>query len=322
MTLMAARRFELEVGGGRSLDVSVDGPAGKLALVFHLGTPCAGLLFRPLVEEAAKRGLRTVVYSRPGYATSTPYPGRSVADAVPDVRAILDELGAREFVTIGWSGGGPHALACAALLPDRCAAALSLAGVAPYPAEGIDWMAGMGAENVDEFSLALDGEAALNPWIEAQAKGLRQIEADDVAAALGGLVSEVDKASLTGEFAEFMAAAFREAVSTGIAGWRDDDLAFTRPWGFALDAIDRPVAVWQGRQDRMVPFAHGQWLAEHIANARVRLYEDEGHLSLGVHALARIRAARLARAGSIRSGRTPGSPRRSPPPRHRCTGRG
>jgi len=194
-----------------------------------------------------------------------------VADAVRDVQAILGELDAEEFVTIGWSGGGPHALACAANLPDRCAAAVSLAGVAPYAAAGLDWMAGMGPENIEEFNLALQGEAALTPWLEQQAVALSQVEGPAVAAALGGLVSDVDKAALTGEFAEFMAAVFRRAVSSGIAGWRDDDLAFTRDWGFDLARIERPVAVWQGEQDRMVPFTHGQWLAQHIPNARVRL---------------------------------------------------
>jgi pimeloyl-ACP methyl ester carboxylesterase len=211
-----------------------------------------------------------------------------VADAVADVQAILGELDADEFVTIGWSGGGPHALACAASLPDRCAAAVSLAGVAPYAAAGLDWMAGMGPENIEEFNLALEGEAALTPWLEREAKVLGQVKGPDVAGALGGLVSDIDKAALTGEFAEFIASVFRRAVSSGIAGWRDDDLAFTRDWGFDLAQIERPVAVWQGEQDRMVPFTHGQWLAEHIPNARVRLYRDEGHLSLAVKALDRI----------------------------------
>ena len=286
--VIAARQLQLKLPDGRALEILIDGPAEGLPLIFHFGTPCAAVFFRPLVAEATRRKLRTVIYSRPGYATSSAKPGRTVADAVGDVQAILGELDAEEFVTIGWSGGGPHALACAANLPDRCAAAVSLAGVAPYAAAGLDWMAGMGPENIEEFNLALQGEAALTPWLEQQAVALGQVEGPAVAAALGGLVSDVDKAALTGEFAEFMAAVFRRAVSSGIAGWRDDDLAFTQDWGFDLARIERPVAVWQGEQDRMVPFTHGQWLARHIPNARVRLYRDEGHLSLGVKALDRI----------------------------------
>jgi pimeloyl-ACP methyl ester carboxylesterase len=285
---LAARQVQLKLPDGRDLEVLTDGPTDGLPLIFHYGTPCAAVLFRPLVAEATQRRLRIVVYSRPGYAMSTPRPGRSVADAIVDVQAILGELDLEEFVTIGWSGGGPHALACAANLSDRCAAAVSLAGVAPCAATGLDWMAGMGPENIEEFNLALEGEVALTPWLEREAKALSQVKGPDVAAALGGLVSDVDKAALTGEFSEFIASTFRRAVSSGIAGWRDDDLAFTRDWGFDLARIERPVAVWQGEQDRMVPFTHGQWLAEHIPNARVRLHRDEGHLSLAVNALDRI----------------------------------
>ena len=214
-----------------------------------------------------------------------------------DVAAILDTLGADRFVTLGWSGGGPHAVACAALLPDRCAAAASLAGVAPWPAEGLDWLAGMGPENVEEFSAALEGERGLTAALLRMAKGLEAIRGAEVAAALGGLVSDVDKRALTGEFADMLAESFRRSVSTGIAGWRDDDLAFTRSWGFDLRAIRRRVAVWQGGQDRMVPFAHGQWLAAQIPTARVHLYPDEGHLSLGVASLDGI-VADLAELGS------------------------
>jgi pimeloyl-ACP methyl ester carboxylesterase len=279
---------QVELSDGRVLEVLCDGPEDGMALVFQNGTPTAAVLFAPLVEIAAARGLRTVTYSRPGYAASTAKPGRSVADAAADVAAILDAIGADRFVTIGWSGGGPHALACAALLADRCAAAVSLSGVAPYPAAGLDWLAGMGPENVEEFTLTLEGDSALTPWLEEAAKELATVQGDDVAAALGGLVSDVDKASLTGDYAEFVAATFRRAVSTGVAGWRDDDLAFAKPWGFELDAIERPVAVWQGGEDRMVPMAHGEWLAEHIPGAHKHLYPDEGHLSLGVSALHRI----------------------------------
>jgi pimeloyl-ACP methyl ester carboxylesterase len=268
--------------------------SGDQPLVFHWGTPSAAVWFDPLAAAAAKVGLRLVTYSRPGYAGSTPRPGRSVADAADDVTAILDALGADTFVTLGWSGGGPHALACAALMPDRCAAATSLAGVAPYPAEGLDWLAGMSTENIEEFSAAFKGERALTPKLELMARDLETVRGTEVAAALGGLVSDVDKAALTGEFADTLAEAFRRSVSTGIAGWRDDDLAFARNWGFDLETIQRPVAVWQGGQDRMVPFSHGQWLAAHIPTARVQLYPDEGRLSLGGASLDRIVADLVA----------------------------
>lgn len=283
-----AQDIAVTLPNARVLEVLTAGPIGATPLVFHHGTPVAAMLFPPLVSAATEFGLRTVVYSRPGYARSTPHHGRSVADAASDVAAILDALGAERFYTLGWSGGGPHALACAALLPQRCVAAASLAGVAPYPAEGLDWFEGMGAENLEEFSLALKGESALTPWLEREAKSLGVVEGPQVAAALGDLISDVDRASLTGEFAEFSARSFRRGVSSGIAGWRDDDLAFTRSWGFDLGSIERPVAIWQGGQDRMVPFAHGAWLADHVAHARPRLHANEGHLSLAVSGIRGI----------------------------------
>jgi pimeloyl-ACP methyl ester carboxylesterase len=254
-----------------------------------------------LRRAARKSGLRLVNYSRPGYGDSTQQPGRSVADAAADVAALMDVLGVDDFLTLGWSGGGPHALACAALLPDRCLAAVSLAGVAPYGADGLDWMAGMGTENVDEFGAALQGTSILTPMIEKWAAQLAGVQPAEVSAALGGLVSEVDKRALTGEFAESVAASFRRAVSLGVAGWRDDDLAFVRPWGFELEAIRRPVAIWQGAQDRMVPFSHGVWLAEHVPGARAHLDAEEGHLSFAVASMDRIVAdlASLAENSSM-----------------------
>src|SRR5262245_23756854 len=144
----------VQLASGRTLEVAVAGPVDGLPLVFHYGTPSGPVPYAPIVDAAAQHGLRTVVYARPGYGESTPQPGRTVADATADTAAILDALGCDTFVTLGWSGGGPHALACAALLPDRCLAAGSLAGVAPYGAAGLDWQAGMGTENVEEFGAA------------------------------------------------------------------------------------------------------------------------------------------------------------------------
>ena len=146
--------------------------------------------------------------------------------------AILDHIQAGPFVTAGWSGGGPHALACAAMLPGRCLAAASIAGVAPYGGVGLDWLGDMGPENVQEFTAAADGEAALAGLLEKGSDALRDITAAELAASMGGLLSEADNAVISGEFAEYLAASFRAAVATGTAGWRDDDLAFVRDWGF------------------------------------------------------------------------------------------
>jgi pimeloyl-ACP methyl ester carboxylesterase len=269
------------------LDVLRQGPADAFPLVFHCGTPNAPVEFPLLARAVAERGWQLVAHARPGYAGSAPREGRSVADVAGDVAAILDHLGLDRFLTLGWSGGGPHALACAALLPGRCAGAAILAGVAPYQAEGLDWLAGMGPENVEEISAAATSREALQTWLEAEAPGLAEVTGEQLGAALGGLVDDVDRAALTGEFAEAVAGMVRRALSAGVAGWRDDDLAFVKPWGFDLEEIAVPVSIWQGAHDRMVPFAHGEWLAAHVPGARAHLHDDEGHLSL-IQQLPRI----------------------------------
>ena len=269
------------------LEVMRYGPPGGRVLVFHVGTPNAPDEFPLLTDALDERGWQLVAYARPGYAGSARREGRSVADAATDVATILDDLGLDRFVTIGWSGGGPHALACAALLPDRCDGAATLGGIAPFGAEGLDFMAGMGPLNVEEFGAAARSREDLEAFLEPFADVLSRVTGEEVGGSLGGLVDDVDRAALTGELAETMARMLRRAVSDGIDGWFDDDLAFVKPWGFDLSEIAVPVSIWQGAHDRMVPFAHGEWLAAHVPGARAHLYDDEGHVSL-VQQLPRI----------------------------------
>lgn len=265
---------------GRELEVLVSGPSDSLALVHHTGTPSGPVLDPWVAAAAAANDLRLVMYARPGYGRSTRRPGRTVATAAEDTAVVLDHLGAGPFVTMGHSGGGPHALACAALLPDRCFAAASVAGIAPWNAPGLDVLAGMGPENVEEFTRAAAGSEQLTPVLDAQIEELRSIEGPGVVAALGGLVPDVDKAALSGELGDHLAASFRRAMEQGSAGWHDDDLAFVQHWGFELDDVRVPVSIWQGSQDLMVPFAHGEWLAEHVPAATGHLLDGHGHLSL------------------------------------------
>jgi pimeloyl-ACP methyl ester carboxylesterase len=270
----------VELPDGRTLEYLVEGPTDGPTLVLHHGTPGGAVRSAALADPARRLGYRVVTPGRPGYGGSTPQPGRRVADVATDIAAVLDALGAYDFVTLGWSGGGPHALACAALLPGRCRGAASLAGVAPYPAEGLDWMAGMGEENQVEFGAALAGREPLEQFMNAAAPSFANVQPADVIAAFGDLISDVDKKALVGDLADYLATSARYSLSTGIAGWRDDDLAFTSPWGFDPATITVPVAIWQGDQDRMVPFAHGRWLAAHIPAATAHLLPGEGHLSV------------------------------------------
>jgi len=281
---------ELTLPDGRTLEYVEAGAPDGPVLVAHHGTPGSGLLHRAEVESAERLGARLVAYSRPGYAGSSPQPGRSVADAAADAAALLDGLGADRFATYGVSGGGPHALACAALLPERCAAAATVAGVGPADGPGLDFLDGMGAGNIEEFGIAMQGREPLEPFLRDQAAGLSSVTPEMLREAAGPHLSEVDAAALTGELAEHMHATISDGLAPGIAGWADDDLAFVKPWGFDVGAIAVPVSVWQGDQDLMVPGAHGRWLCANVAGAEARLLPEEGHLTLFANRIGDIQA--------------------------------
>lgn len=280
----------LTLPDGRHVDVTVTGPEDGVPLVFHHGTPGSAVQVRSMQRAAHQHGLRLVTYSRPGYGDSTRLAGRTVASVVGDVAALLDHLGADRCLTAGWSGGGPHALATAAGLADRVAGVLVVAGVAPYDADGLDFLGGMGDGNIEEFGLALRGEDALRPFMEREAVGLRAGDVAQMVAGLSSLLPEVDREVITDEFGEDLVASFVEALRVGVDGWLDDDLAFTLPWGFALDDVTVPSFLWQGTEDLMVPFAHGEWLAGHIPGVTAHLEKGEGHLSIGVGAIDRMLA--------------------------------
>lgn len=276
-------RDVLDLPDGRLLDWTSCGPADGVPLLNHHGSPSGALPVRAWARAAADRGLRLVTPARPGYSRSDRLPRRSVADVAADSAALLDALGADTAYVAGWSGGGPHALACGALLPDRVRAVAVVSGVAPYGAAGLDFLAGMGQDNVAEFGAALEGEGMLRGYLDAERPGLITGDVQGLTDGLRGLLSDVDLGSLTGEFAEDLALDIADALAHGVDGWLDDDLAFTRPWGFDLADLARvQVSVWQGEQDLMVPFAHGAWLAIHVPGVRAHLLADEGHLSIGL----------------------------------------
>jgi pimeloyl-ACP methyl ester carboxylesterase len=278
----------VDLPDGRQLDVYVDGPADAPPLVYFHGSPSSGLPDRGILQAAHDHGLRYVAWSRPGYGDSTRQAGRSIADVAADTAAILDWSGADRAYALGWSGGGPHAMAVAALLPERITAVATIGGVAPYPAEGIDWFEGMGPENIEEFGASLEGPEALIAFKEREWPIWSQVTADEIADAFGGLIDDVDRGSLTGEFAADVAAETREGLRNGYWGWFDDDMAFSRSWGFELEPIIVPVHIWQGGHDRMVPYVHGEWLASHVGSACPHLFPEHGHLTLAVDSMGTI----------------------------------
>jgi pimeloyl-ACP methyl ester carboxylesterase len=265
---------------GRTLHVIEGGDATGLPVVVHHGTPGSALQYEPHTRDAEEQGIRLITYDRPGYGGSTPHEGRSVGDAAADVAVIADALGIGRFGTYGGSGGGPHTLACAALLQDRVVGAVPVASVAPFPAEGLDWLAGMGQGNVDEFGAAQESREALARFTERERGELLAADPAAMVEAIRTLVSPVDADALTGELGDYMLASIRGAIDESVEGWVEDDLAFLRPWGFDLASITVPIALWHGEQDLFVPIAHGRWLAEHLSGAEVHIESEHGHLSL------------------------------------------
>jgi pimeloyl-ACP methyl ester carboxylesterase len=265
---------------GRSLTVYDAGDPTGRPIVFHHGTPMSGIPFEPHVAYARERGIRLVSFDRAGYGDSGRKANRRVADVAQDVEAIADSLGLDRLATWGLSGGGPHALATAAGLQDRVVAVAAAASVAPPDRPDFELTDGMGEGNIIEFGLARQGEEALRPFLEHETAGIGDFDVAGLIDSMRTVLSDLDAATIDGEFGEHLLQSFRTGLARGIDGWLDDDLAFVRPWGFGLELISTPTLVIQGGQDLMVPWTHGEWLAENVPEAEPWLREDEGHLTL------------------------------------------
>jgi pimeloyl-ACP methyl ester carboxylesterase len=272
--------LDLTLADGRNLHAYDDGDPVGFPVVVHNGTPSAGLLYGPHVADAAARGIRLIGYDRAGYGTSDPNPGRSVADVADDVAQLLDELGLDRFATWGISGGGPHALACGTRLASRCTGVATLAAVAPYDADGLDWLAGMGEANVAEFGATLEGAEALEPLLIRDAEEMFAGSAADLTEAMRSVLSGPDREAMTSTLGDYLYAAMFRGTGRRVDGWRDDDLAFAKPWGFEPEDVHVHVLLLQGDHDLMVPPAHGRWLADRLPGVDARFLELDGHLTL------------------------------------------
>jgi pimeloyl-ACP methyl ester carboxylesterase len=260
---------DVVLGDGRTLHCYDTGPAdggASLAVVWHHGTPNTGAPPEPLYAAAARHGIRWVSYDRPAYGGSTPNPGRDIASAAADVAAIADALGLRRLAVMGHSGGGPHALACGALLPGRVAAVVCVAGLAPLGAAGLDWYAGMYPGGAAGLRAAVSGRAAMTRFAAAE-------EFDPQ------MFTPADQAELAGDWA-WLGRVAGEAIAAGPAGLIDDQLAFVAPWGLSPAQVRVPVLVLHGGQDQIVPSSHGRWLAGQCPAAELRLRPGDGHVSV------------------------------------------
>ncbi len=263
---MTVREIDVNLGGGRVLHGYHTGEPAAFPLVWHHGTPNIGSPPQPLFELASRLGLRWVSYDRPGYGGSTARPDRNVASAAADVAALADALDIDRFAVVSHSGGGPHALACAALLPDRVAAVVTFATLAPRESAGLDWYAGMIASGVSSLRAAEAGRAAK----EAHEASGAEYDPE---------FTERDSAALRGDWS-WLGSVVEPAVAAGPAALIDDDLAYVSPWGFDPSEIRAPMLLLHGGRDRIVPAAHTSWLAGVCPTAELRLSPEDGHLSI------------------------------------------
>jgi pimeloyl-ACP methyl ester carboxylesterase len=268
---------------GRELCVESGGDPHGRAVLVHDGTPNSRHLYPPLLADAERDGIRLLSYDRPGYGRSTAQPGRSVADCANDVRAIASALGIHRMGVWGISGGGPHALACAALLPDLVCAVGSLASIAPYGVPGLDFFSGMGADNLDDITLFLSDPVAARKKSRQDRDEFLEVTPEQLAASWATLLSGADLAALNDDLAEYMVSSMKDGLEPGDQGWWDDACADMADWGFGFADISVPVQLWHGEQDRFVPFQHGQWLAAQIPGVEAHLTQADGHLTLLDH---------------------------------------
>jgi pimeloyl-ACP methyl ester carboxylesterase len=257
---------------GRTLAVEDAGDRDGRPVMVHMGTPGGRRVYGPrTLADAERRGLRLISYDRPGYGGSTPQPGRSMADCAGDVRVICETLGIDSVPMMGWSGGGPHVLACAALLPDLVPAVVSMASPAPYDAKGLDWLAGFSQAAIDEVRLTLNDRAAARAFFEQEREKIVAVSPDRVA--LDMQAGTPDDLAL----ATARAVSMQLALAPGVEGFWDDGVAQLTPWGFDAARISVPVLLLHGVADPIAPFSHAQWLASRIPDVETWFFEGEGH---------------------------------------------
>ncbi len=273
-----------ETSDGRTLAYAIWGDRRGFPVLALHGTPGSRLARWPDDDVYTEAGVCWITHDRAGYGRSTRRPGRSVVDEVDDVVALADELGLERFGVLGGSGGGPHVLACSALLPKRVTRAVCAVGLAPLGTPGLErdeWLAGQDPENVKEVGWIEAGEETLTRELERHYAEEKERVAVDPSKLFENFdMSDSDRAELARpELQQVIRESVFEAGANGVGGWVDDGLALvSRPWGFDVGQITVPVLVRYGATDVFVPPAHGEWLAAHVPGCVVKVDDDAGHL--------------------------------------------
>jgi pimeloyl-ACP methyl ester carboxylesterase len=281
MAFVDAMVFELE--DGRELACSEAGdPGGVPVFAFH-GTPGSRrqILF-PAVNQAAKnKGVRLIVPDRPGYGLSTLQPGRRLVDWPKDVSFLADRLDLETFTVLGFSGGGPHALACASLLPDRVTRAVIVSGI--FQIHSADDAEGMMTMSRVLAALARRSERALRPVTFLVAQMSRRQPEQAVRWMLRGVPASDAAVLQRPEITQAFIDDLRHASATAGQAAAQDMAIFARPWGFDLSQIEAPVHFWQGDADRNVPPSHARRQAALVKRSVLHEVSGAGHLLFADH---------------------------------------
>ena len=269
----------IRLADGRRLGVAYHGdPAGDPVFVCH-GTPASRLGHDFTDAAARQRRLRIICLDRPGIGLSDPKPDRTVGGFADDVAAVADQLGHERFAVLGYSGGGPYALACGARLPDRVTVSVLMAGVGPLDRPGA--REGLGKTDLQLVTMIERHPRRASLFLRLMVRGAR-ISPKSAVKSFRKEVSAVDQAAID-EIGPGMLAFFVEAFRQGPAGPILDYKLWAEPWDFALEDVAVPVHIWQGTDDNLVPMGHAEDMARRIPNSTLHPLPRTGHVSIQGH---------------------------------------
>jgi pimeloyl-ACP methyl ester carboxylesterase len=276
----------LKLPDGRCIEYNDNGVSSKSALILHHGTPTSMTVWGTWLAAAAELGIRAIAFTRPGYASSDRKVGRSIIDANEDLEEILNQLAVENFVSVGWSGGGPYALASGLL--NKCSGVQLIASVSPYDAEDFDWFQDQTPEMVEEAKISARSlEDSIN-FKENYYKEIRDMTAEQFLTEYAKRLSFESFETTYREFSKDLSFSMHDALRDGVIGYAEDEYAFLRNWGFDTKEIQVPVLIWQGLDDLSVSPHMARWLNANISNPTLKLLEGQHHSSIMVEKRAEI----------------------------------
>jgi pimeloyl-ACP methyl ester carboxylesterase len=270
----------LKLSDGRVLEYIDNGVLSKSALILHHGTPTSMTVWNTWLAAAAEKGIRAIAFTRPGYAGSDRKVDHRIIDSNDDLNEILNQLEVEKFVSVGWSGGGPYALASGLL--NRCTGVQLIASVSPYDAEDFDWFQDQTAEMIEETKVSAKSLEDCLAFKEGYYTDLRDMTAEQLLVEYEKRSSFKTFETAYREFSKDLCFSMHDALRDGALGYAEDEFAFLRNWGFETKEVTVPVVIWQGLDDQSVSPHMAKWLNANIQNPTLELLEGQHHGSIMV----------------------------------------